>query len=208
MRKLTQELSDHLSKYIEENKTIKIMGKNYKHSFLIADKLLSNFKFHQDGSFYGLYDSDEIVDTFNLINRNFRDLIKNIESLPNFIKYKSDTEIRDYMGEGFSNLDSPLEHIQSEVKHYGKSFALITNKLKRDIEEFQKNRRFNKTNIALIDACMNVWIKDLKKTSKPQKINQGNQSLFPYLQKIFEILKLNEVNVERAYNNWANIKGN
>jgi hypothetical protein len=110
------------------------------------------------------------------------------------------------MGEGFSNMDSPLEHIQEEVRHYGKSFTLITNKLKRDIEEFQINRRFNKTNIALIDVCMNVWIKDLKQTSKPKKISQANKSLFPYLQKIFEILKLNVVNVERAYNNWANLK--
>lgn len=205
MRELTQKLSEHLSKYIEDDKTIKIMGKDYKQSFLMADKLLSNFKFHQDGSFYGLYDSDHIVDTFNDINKNFNDLIENIESLPSFIKHKSDAEIRDYMGEGFSNMDSPLEHIQEEVKHYGKSFALITNKLKRDIEEFQKNRRFNKTNIALIDACMNVWIKDLKQTSKPKKINQANQSLFPYLKKIFDILKLDDVNVERAYNNWTNL---
>jgi len=207
MRELTQKLSEHLSKYIEDDKTIKIMGKDYKQSFLMADKLLSNFKFHQDGSFYGLYDSDHIVDTFNSINKNFNDLVENIESLPSFIKHKSDAEIRDYMGEGFSNMDSPLEHIQEEVKHYGKSFALITNKLKRDIEDFQKNRRFNKTNIALIDACMNVWTKDLKQTSKPKKINHANKSLFPYLQKIFEILKLDDVNIERAYNNWTNIKG-
>lgn len=206
MRELTQELSEHLSNYIEVDKNFKIMGKNYKYSFLLADKLILHFKTHLDGSFFGLYHSNEIVDRFNVINRNFNDLSKNIDLLPSFIKHKSDSEMRDYIGESFDNTNSPLEHIQAQINHYGKSFSLITNKLKKEIESFQKNRKFNKTNIALIDACMDVWLKDLKQSMKPKKIMEGNQSLFLYLYKIFQILKLDDVNIKRVYSDWIELE--
>ena len=162
--------------------------------------IYENFK---SGEKFKINNNDENILILNNVLKEFKELNKNIDNIPNYLK-----ELIDRRWEQTPNtkerLDGSTKLLQKKLQGLEEEFKNLISIFSSDLKD-RTIINIDPAPIAIIHSAMIIWEEELKNKYNKKNKKIINKNLSKYLEQVFDALSC-DADIKSNYYNWHNLK--